>query len=487
MPDKPRKFGESGSESGVATPDLPEFKKKEDERKGSGVPFIARSSGSVNVVGTMGRSAGSGSGFLGSSRLAAILSEAFGGPSSLIGSMFASKYGSLLAIVVAISAAVGFIAAGMLLHDAMNGKAAPQPEPQTFDAPAAPVKATSPARTRGTPSGLFYLSKDELTKAAADLIPAAEMTDDKKAPAEAKEKAPAPAAPQAPAAAQQQLRKLNANFKELSTGGSAGSRLVSALQNAVPKLETSNKITGGGKLAALQPPAQKRQAGAASVQRGSSHRAMGQLKLARTMSTSAATTTGSDAARTYAADAFDQRKTLGGAALSNAGSDPIVPPGAGLPAGGGSGISVGQNQTPYQNDVNDAQNQGNKAKNDKTLAMVLLGIGALLLMLGMMMMQNPATQEMGTMLLMMGIMMLIAGAIAMANANKAKNNAQQKAQQVGDQKGQKEQGKALNDCIDQAWEQGKNMEDCHRAQKFELPKNNVHKDVQEEREADYKL
>lgn len=203
---------------------------------------------------------------------------------------------------------------------------------------------------------------------------------------------------------------------------------------------------------------------ASGQRRGVTRRALGQLRLARTLSGAAAQSTG-EGAKTLAADAFDQRITDGGA-------PPLMPgetmgqtvqplgPGAPNPNINPNPPTPGhKNMTPYQRDLDSAVKLGAQAGDMKKMSMMLMILGAALIAAGAALLSPPTTAigaaliAIGGLLIGIAIMMLM---MAMMMAKQAK----QMADMIDQQYGQDAQGEILHECVDQAIADGTQPENC---------------------------
>ncbi|MBI5595634.1 MAG: hypothetical protein HY928_06030 [Elusimicrobia bacterium] len=218
----------------------------------------------------------------------------------------------------------------------------------------------------------------------------------------------------------------------------------------------------------------RRLAGGSKVLPGSAQRAMGQLKLARTLSVGGAQSSSFETARQGSGDAFEQAKSIGGAGLS---ADAM--PNTGL-SGGAPDVTAapstgpGENKTPYQDKVDDAKKKNGMTKMMLILGALLLAAGAALLVMAQGDLE-PATK---TMLTNIGYALLGAGAAMVLAGFMMGRQAKDDGKAVADQYGQTEQGAVIEDCADQAL--GKR--DC-APKAVEQPKTTVGTAAAAEREA----
>lgn len=221
---------------------------------------------------------------------------------------------------------------------------------------------------------------------------------------------------------------------------------------------------------------------AAKAANGRTTRAMGQLKMANDRSFAALGAGSEVGARTFAADAFDQRSSpnlgspiTGGGMSTDATAGPL---GSGAPDLTQPSVGPGMNVTPYQDKVDDAKKGIDKAMMMKLLGLALLAMGGIMIAIGKSMGAVPP----GPMLVKIGIALIVAGILMMVMAGKAKNDAQKKAKAVGEESGQKEQGAVINDCADQAV-----MPQRCIAKPIDIPTNDVQRAVAAERNATYDI
>jgi len=219
--------------------------------------------------------------------------------------------------------------------------------------------------------------------------------------------------------------------------------------------------------------------------RGKSGRAMGQLKLTNNLSRTAIGETNDNGAHSFAADAFEQTSAIG---------QPGQPIGiSGLESSAYTGLETGpstiqpsqsaipaRNVTPYQPDVNKAQNESNTAKILMIMGAILLGMGTMLAALGMHMMNNPFTIAEGKVLLVIGLGMVAGGITMIAVGMSQGQSAKSRGNKIASQSGQQEQGRVINECADQAT--GK--QNC-APQPIRAPKSTVQEDVAAERNATF--
>ncbi|TPW20871.1 MAG: hypothetical protein FD126_1238, partial [Elusimicrobia bacterium] len=142
--------------------------------------------------------------------------------------------------------------------------------------------------------------------------------------------------------------------------------------------------------------------------------------------------------------------------------------------------SVGpvENQTPYQDKADDAKKGIDMAVMLMALGAGLMAMGLALLIMGKQMMATPATQAQGSMMMKIGAMMLMAGIAALAAGAMMANDSKKKGKEIGQESGQKDQGRIVEDCADEA------LGGAHcRPQPLAIPRTTVQEDVAVERKA----
>ncbi|MBI3548449.1 MAG: hypothetical protein HY078_05285 [Elusimicrobia bacterium] len=276
------------------------------------------------------------------------------------------------------------------------------------------------------------------------------------------------------------VKKMTRNTRELYTGTTAGSQLAQGLRGNAPKFNQSlgtslPSLQVPGRLTAVRT-SQKRAASLLTVKSGLANRAMGQLKLARKMSVSGSASSGAESSRTYAADAFDQSKTIGGAMAGIQGGETVVPPGDGLNT---PPTPIAKNVTPYQTDIDRAKADGDQAAQMQNTGTMMLIIGGLLLAAGLAMMMNPATSMIGGIMMAAGAALLALGLLMMMQAKQKADDGKQAASKVAAQSGQKEQASAVSNCMDQA-SGGVSTQNC-RPPSVQVQRGTVQQDAETER------
>lgn len=216
------------------------------------------------------------------------------------------------------------------------------------------------------------------------------------------------------------------------------------------------KAGAGGKTGALSKSA-RAVASARGLARASSNRAIGQLRMAKGMSSLAAKTSGETAA-SAANGAFDQQKVDGGG-LDVGLHQEVAQIGTGAPDTSLNPDATPPATSPADPNLNNAMNQINSAADQagqmKKLGLKLLLIGAALVALGMAtswMGLGEALIAAGMAIAAIGGLMLLA---SLAMASQAKSQGQAVASQVGTY-----QGNIVNYCTDQALN-GTPTSNCH--------------------------
>jgi hypothetical protein len=207
---------------------------------------------------------------------------------------------------------------------------------------------------------------------------------------------------------------------------------------------------------------------------------MGQLKFSKGMSATAGNAKMDAQAKQYSTDAFEQGKTIGGSLGQT-----------GVGDGGSVVVPPGQNVTPYQPQVDNAKNADNNSGMMKMLGMMLLAIGAILLALGLALVSNPMTAPIGAMLMALGAVLMGLGAMMLGQSADQADKAKNQGKQIQQQYGQNDQGSIVDQCADQAYENGTQSEACQTGTSGVVSQkaasNNVHEAVQNEANATYTM
>lgn len=480
-------------------PPIPELREKEkEERKGAALPwYTGAGPGAGGLYGTgttvqVGTSLAVRTDLIG--RIAAALSRVLGGPASSLGRLFAGAAGRLL---------VGsLLAAGALLIIAAAIRYFSRPaQESSAEAPAfvPPVssKVRIPARADLSLRYLAAANKKEIPDpyAHAPRTPAPEPelpAETAPEPEAARPEAVVPAAP----APRETLRPLGwgrtregfamsagaGRFQPSAIGsfGAPGGLDAAALRRLGASGGAAPKGSGRGRLSAVRRANRALTSHRLGNLKGNSSRAMGQLKLANALSMLGAMAESDQAARSMASDAFDQRKTVGGALAGVPDGSGIVSPlGSGAPEAGltpgAPDLPPGANLTPYQGQVDNARGLGEQAAALKNAGMMMLMMGGMLLMIGIalmaagaaMMAAPPPMNLIGIALLAAGAALAAAGAGLISEGMNMLQQAQQMAQQaknqgngIADQYGQPEQGAIVGQCAQQSADTGMPVDAC---------------------------
>jgi hypothetical protein len=494
--------------------EIPILKKKEKERRGAGVPGYVSSSGSgggfSGAMGAGGVRVGSSlvaqPGFLGSGRIAAAVSRFMGGKTSTLGSLFASKAGAPIVL------------AGMLTWGGLMGAAALKVAGGKF-AGTGSSSATSSAFL-GTPGSGMIIDKPKdrslgyLAQANEGEIlwdkenPNAPKPEEQDAPAPAPEPEAVPQ-PEIPtfempdvSALEQKLdrdkfvKKMTNDVSSLHGGGglkqgTAGFNVKKTLGGTSFK---GRKMTNSSakRMARVK---NKLRSRSMSTRRGNSSRAIGQLKLSRNMSATGAQTAKDTGARQYSTDAFTQGRAIGGDLASIDSGGVVVPP------GGGAGLTTGtsdptppavgpsSNATPYQSNVDAAKQMGNNSAMMKMLGMMMIAMGVGLIASGTVLKSNHTTFPIGVALVAAGMGMVAMGVMMLQQSASMAGMAKDQADVIEDGYGQDDQAGVVDECADQANQNGTESENCNpsmQPQDFDGQlQNTIQEDVAAERNVTY--
>ncbi|PCI32645.1 MAG: hypothetical protein COB53_12450, partial [Elusimicrobia bacterium] len=243
----------------------------------------------------------------------------------------------------------------------------------------------------------------------------------------------------------------------LSGFSGGGPRMKSNNFNLKKQITTTPKFSQKGKLAKFKKRKMKPAHGSMSKLRGKSDRAMGQLKLARTMSRTAIGAA-DQGAKAFSADAFDQGQTIGGELSGIEGEGIVVPPGSGAPDGlanGAPDVGPGTNVTPYQGAADAAESQSNSAQGMKATSIALIAAGTAMLLAA-----TKAPFPANIILAMIGGMLMAAGAMMAMMAGQMGDNAKKQGDQIEDQYGQPDQSDVIDNCADQASQNNVATQNC---------------------------
>lgn|GEM_PF-4357779 len=462
----------------------------------------ASSSSSGLAVGGIRAGAGAArAGFLGSRAVANALSRILGGPNSILGALFAAKSGQTIVL------------AGMAIWAALIG--------------AAGLSLLSQSRNPGGAQGALALSMDQsgividrpgdaslgmLSKAnegelawdenKGDAQDAAAQ-DKKVGEDEGKKDEGAVPEGQGPDVSQMlaqagKNRLGGGNFGALSKnfqggGGFGGMGAGKGLKNGTAGFNLKGSLSGlprktpTGKMAAFARTSKLSAVGKMRSLRGRANRAMGQLKMSRTLSNMGATSTPDAQSKQYAANAFDQQASQGGQnpTIDSGGPSPtpVVPPGTGAPEVPElpviPPIDPGINYTPYQNMLNSARGLGDSSAGLKTISVILIIVGIALIAIG------SAIPMFGAILIAIGAAILAIGVMLLAMSMMMAAMAKAIGKGIDKLYGQLEQQQIVDTCANQAT-QGIKTANC-QTPKTNMPVNNVKQSVENESKADYKL
>lgn len=513
----------------AAEPDIPVLKKKEKERRGAGAAGYAGTGGGSPGLGfnigaggaRVGSSLVAQPGLLGSGKIAAMLANVFGGPSTFVGGLFAGKLGAPLVLGGMLAWGGVMAAAGLKMMGIDLSGTRSTAESVAF-APGA-VDGSGIVIDKPKDRSLGYVANANQGEVLWDkehpMAPkkAAGEDDTVDSPDAIEEEAPQFETPDVSALMEENAKKAGLDresfVKKLSqsTGGGAnGARLSNGTAGftLAKSLQQKKPLTpagiGKGSANAMKRANDKLNVRKMSTARGQSNRAMGQLKLARNMSASGAAASPDQTARQYSADAFDQTHTIGGELDGvGAGSGIVVPPGNGAPGGGvGSTPSdlapppsagPGENVTPYQGNVDRARMNDNMAGQNTQMGMIMLIIGAILIGIGVALLFWPMT-AVGLALIAAGAALLMMGMMMMQQGQEQGKAAKEEADQIEQEYGQEEQAGVIDDCADQAVADGTRASSCaptQTTQDFNQQINqhtpSVQEAVKNEQDATYEL
>lgn len=212
------------------------------------------------------------------------------------------------------------------------------------------------------------------------------------------------------------------------------------------------------------------------VQEVHAQRAMGQLKFAKDASGAATTAGGQEAGKTFAADAFEQGQTTGGQVNGITDGASIAPPGTGAP---NLTQTEGQNVTPYQNQIDQAQQDTGQSGMMKMAGMAMMAIGAAMIAAGALM--TPT----GWPLIAAGAALVLGGIAMLAMSQSLANQAQNQGNNIANQYGQTQQGNTVNNCSAQAAANGTSPQNCNST--FNTPTNNVQQSAQQESQSSFNI
>ncbi|MFA6029180.1 MAG: hypothetical protein WC969_04925 [Elusimicrobiota bacterium] len=490
-----------------AEPDIPVLKKKEEERKRGGALWSGSgASGGASGLGAAGVEVGAGAaaraGFLGSRAVAAALSKLLGGPGTVLGGLFAAKYGSSIVLGGMMLWAALVSLAGLAMLGGGRG---------TVESPAVSLSMGGSGividSARDKALGMVARA-NEGEFAWDETKPTAPKVEEKKDAVQADGEQTPPMPDVSEMMKQQGIQgdkgALADGFtKRLAKGlpeGSMPSMMGSAglaggnkgLKQGAGGFNLKSNIGGKpaqGKLATFARGLLKPAVGKLSSLRGRSNRAMGQLKMARTMSSAGAAAAPDSQAHQYAANAFDQQGTQGGQISGIDDTSAVVPPSAGTGTGTGVDntlptvpeVPPGGNVTPYQPTLDAAKGMGNMASMLKLLSLVLIAAGIAIMAM--------ASGPWAFILIMIGLMLVALGMMMLSMAGAMAGMAKNMGNMMKNMYGQQDQGQIVDECADQAYSKGTKIANCSPATQPEENKRNtsVQQAVQDESNATYQM
>jgi len=477
-------------------PDIPELKKKEKERKGgAGLGYSGASGGNPGIALNMGAGGArvgssliSQPGFLGTGKIAALLSNAFGGPATFLGGMFAGKLGAFVVLGGLVAWGGVMTAAGLKLSGIKLGFGTGSTETTQAYVPGA-VSDAGIIIDKPKAGSLGYLANANQGEILWDKEhPMAPKDDDEDiidAPEGDAMRTPQFEIPDVSALTEEVKKKVGLDregfVKKLSKGTGGGVARGARLKNGTAGFNLKSgglttktftpRGTKTGRSSALARARSKLGVRKLSTDNGKSNRAAGQLKLARNMSATGAAAAPDSTARAFATDAFDQGRTIGGE-LSGVmeGTGIVVPPGNGAPGAGVTNNGVeplapppnvgpGENVTPYQGNLDRARNLDNQAGQNKMMGMMMLALGAVLIAIGMSLLGT--VPPIGAALIGMGAALVGMGMMMLMMSQQQGQQAQGQGQEIREDYGQEDQGGVIDDCADQAVGSGTKAADCN--------------------------
>lgn len=457
----------------MSAPDVPELKKKEEkEKKGGAVAWANGTSQAPNLLmgGARGGAGGlsSGGGLLG--RGAGWLARTFGSDmATMVGA------GALVAGTFAVVYLVYSIGASPARGPEAQGAFLPYKSPEAASAPG----SFSPA---GGSSLEYFQAANNLPADAQPVEAAAEPEAAEPPPEQGAVVTAEPRGKPKVAIPKPEL-KVAKNFAEGAKVGGGGlpAGAGAAAAAALPGANLAAPPVKTGKSEKMDRRKRPMVARGIKTLNGRANRAMGQLKLADRLSSRASGTAQEAGARTFAADAFDQRMTLGETAPG------ISPTSGGTPLEGtGAGVYPDTrqitpvNETPYQDEVDQAQEDNNMAMMLTIMGGMLLAMGGALAAVGRSLMSNPLTASQGKAILAIGLAMMAAGAAMLIAGLVMSQQSKNKGDNVANQHGQLEQGTIVNECADMAVQPAS----CNPSP-LNIPQSTVQQDVQAESTAGF--
>lgn len=465
----------AGGDPGI---DIPELRKKEEEKKGGGVPWTAGSGSGASGAGygvlesgaaRVGSGLSGKAGFLGSGKIAAAISNLLGGPGTTLGGLFASQLGSHIVLGGLAMWGAVVVGAGFSLMNRGNRLE-----------PIAPSLSMSGSMAS---SGIVIdAPKNRSLNFVANANQGEIVWDPgQQASVDAPKEEPKPAEP--PAAGETPQQPVMPDLSQLAKAGGGGLSRDDFVKKMTQDPGMLRGSPGGGKALKdglsgfnlkknfVAPPGKgstkdmsafertKQALGTSRVRssRVRAERAMGQLKFAKFMSKSGSASAPDTQARQFSADAFDQGKTGAGVLGATDPNGIVVPPGDGAPDIG-DGLD-GENVTPYQDKIDAAKTMTDTSGNLQAagLMMVMVGLGMIVTGIGLL---NCTTFPIGLMLIGAGTAMLMMGLMMLMMSGNMAKNAKKQGDSVSQDYGQQDQGNTVKRCATQANATGAGSEDC---------------------------
>lgn len=475
----------------VPDAEIPELRKKEEEKRRGGVFWRGGSPGAgSNLLRAPGGTVFTSPFGLG--RIAANLAQRLGGASTAIGRLLLSRAGGWLVLSGIVGGGVaGGILAGLLFRQPQARETAAAPSLSLED-PRSGILVTGPRDKslsyvqnanqgelnfdEGKPSVPAPGTDAEAGAEGGDGAPDKEAVADAAGIGEVDEAAQADAL--AAAAGAGQFGRLSDMRGALSSSGRLGGGNFGAGNFKNPLM--AKLPDRGGKLTA---PVKGRRAMKANDLRrlqGRANRAMGQLKLSRFMSGQAKNLPREEAASQYATAAFDQTKPIGGEMPGTIGTmgapEVVVPPGTGAPDPTynppAPSIPPTRNVTPYQSQLDAARNMGNSAG-------MLRMMGIMMIIAGIALLWGPWWVK------LIGIALIAAGMMMLSQAQNMAKQAKAVADQIKAMQDQTDQAKIATDAA-QAKADGRSYTPPDLSDKTKRNEG-VEKAVDEQRNATYEF
>lgn len=469
---------------GVTVPDIPLLKKREDEKERKGMGFLWPGA-----------------------RLASAVGRWAGGSSTWLGSLLLSPTGPWIATSILAGVFVGGLVGGTWFM----GRAFSPAQSSTFVAPAIghisgiassgiriykPQDASLQDLTRANPAAF----KPKYDAAA---VPTKTNFQEESKPKTEEAKPPTQDPNELAEALKAQLG--NQNIGGLSGGtdtsfGSWSNLSKNILGDQDNRFHLKTNFVQPPTIAKLSSSLGKQAIVSASKlnQMGATAgRAMGQAKFAKGMSVNGATAGAAEAGHTYAADAFSGQSTQGGQ-MSPIGGEGLNTGTAGIIGSGAPNTTPspgsGQNATPYQPTVDQAQQAASNSGSSKLMSIIELAVGAVLIAAGVAILAEwmLGGLALGWALIIAGLMMVAMGIMNLMKSNNQAQQAQQAANQIATNSGQTDQAGNIDKCTNQANTKGTAVPDCPptltpHEKALSNPNDQVHQNVLNEQNATYEI